>query len=57
MGAEDFAYMLDRVPGSYIFMGNGDSNPLHHPGYDFNDDALMPGIDYWKSLVQELLGR
>src|SRR5690606_11494594 len=54
MGAEDFAYMLNVIPGSYIFLGNGDSYPLHHPRYDFNDEALPCGINYWINLVHEV---
>lgn len=56
MGAEDFAYMLQARPGSYIWLGNGkDSAPLHNPGYDFNDDILPTGAAYWASLVQREL--
>ncbi|MBV5271458.1 MAG: M20/M25/M40 family metallo-hydrolase, partial [Afipia sp.] len=40
MGAEDFAYMLEARPGAFIFIGNGDSAGLHHPAYNFNDDAI-----------------
>jgi hippurate hydrolase len=39
MGGEDFAYMLEQRPGAFIFCGNGDSAGLHHPAYDFNDEA------------------
>ena len=41
MGAEDFAYMLEARPGAFIFCGNGDSAGLHHPAYNFNDDAIV----------------
>lgn len=51
MGAEDFSYMLNERPGAFIFMGNGDSANLHHPHYDFNDDAIGPGCQYWMQLV------
>ncbi len=40
MGGEDFAYMLEERPGAYILLGNGDSSPVHHPKYNFNDDAI-----------------
>src|SRR5690606_5816723 len=40
MGAEDFAEMLNARPGAYLFVGNGDSAALHHPAYDFSDDAI-----------------
>jgi amidohydrolase len=52
MGAEDFAYMLEEIPGAYIFMGNGTSAGLHHPAYDFNDAAIPYGIAYWISVVK-----
>ncbi len=55
MGAEDFAFMLNRVPGAYIFMGNGDSAPVHHPAYDFNDEALAYGVAYWSELARRAL--
>lgn len=52
MGAEDFAFMLERRPGAFIFMGNGDSANLHHPAYDFNDQAIPFGASYWVRLVE-----
>lgn len=52
MAAEDFAYMLQARPGAFIFIGNGDSAGLHHPAYDFNDDALGHGIAYWIGLAE-----
>jgi len=55
MGAEDFAYMLESRPGAFIFLGNGDSAGLHHPGYDFNDDAIVYGASYWIKLVETQL--
>ncbi|MER9477227.1 M20/M25/M40 family metallo-hydrolase, partial [Mesorhizobium sp. M0520] len=55
MGAEDFAYMLEARPGAYIFLGNGPTAPVHHPAYDFNDEALPYGIGYWVSLVETTL--
>ena len=56
MGGEDFAYMLEEKPGAYIFLGNGDSPGLHHPRYDFNDQALAFGVGYWTQLVENRLG-
>ena len=44
MGAEDFAFVLRRVPGAYVFVGNGDTAGLHNPKYDFNDAALPHGV-------------
>ncbi|WP_315834047.1 M20 aminoacylase family protein [Bradyrhizobium prioriisuperbiae] len=55
MGAEDFAYMLEARPGAFIFMGNGDSAGLHHPAYNFNDDAIVHGSSYWVKLVEGTL--
>ena len=52
MGAEDFSYMLQARPGAFIFMGNGDTAPLHHPAYNFNDDAIPAGTSYWARLVE-----
>lgn len=55
MGAEDFAYMLEARPGAFIFAGNGDSAGLHHPAYNFNDDAIVYGTSYWVKLVETTL--
>jgi hippurate hydrolase len=59
-GSEDFAFMLERGPGSYLFIGNGaDGEPgacmVHNPAYDFNDLNIAPGAAYWIALVQDLL--
>lgn len=55
MGAEDFAYMLEQRPGAFVFVGNGDSAGLHHPSYNFNDDAIVYGSSYWIRLVETQL--
>ena len=55
MGAEDFAYMLEARPGAFIFCGNGDSAGLHHPAYNFNDEAILYGTSYWIKLVEDTL--
>jgi amidohydrolase len=52
MGGEDFSFMLQARPGAFIFLGNGDSAGLHHPGYDFADDAIPVGMSYWATLVE-----
>jgi amidohydrolase len=52
MGGEDFSYMLEARPGAFIFVGNGDSPGLHHPRYNFNDDAIPYGTSYWVRLVE-----
>ena len=58
MGAEDFAYMLQEKPGSYVWLGNGGAVGgcmLHNPNYDFNDDVAPIGASYWVSLVEQEL--
>ncbi len=58
MGSEDFAYMLQARPGSYIWIGNGAGAGgcfLHNPGYDFNDEILPVGASYWATLVEREL--
>jgi len=52
MGAEDFSYMLEKRPGAYIFMGNGDTAGVHHPAYDFNDDATPYGVSLWAKIIE-----
>ena len=59
-GSEDFAFMLERVPGCYLFIGNGaDGEPgacmVHNPAYDFNDHNIAIGAAYWVALAQDLL--
>ncbi|MBO0143795.1 amidohydrolase [Agrobacterium sp. Ap1] len=58
MGAEDFAYMLAERPGSYFFLGTAktDNDPsLHHPRFNFNDDALPIGVNLWVELAETYL--
>lgn len=55
MGGEDFSYMLEKRPGAFIFIGNGDTAGLHNPAYDFNDDALPIGASYWVRVVETSL--
>jgi hippurate hydrolase len=66
MGAEDFAFMLQKKPGCYVFIGNGDGDhrsqghglgpcQLHNPCYDFNDQLLPLGSTYWVRLVERFL--
>jgi len=59
-GSEDFAFMLEKVPGSYLLIGNGDGDSagacmVHNPCYDFNDDNIATGSDYWIHLVKTYL--
>ena len=52
MGAEDFSYMLNVRPGAYVFLGQGESAGLHHPNYDFNDEAAPVGASFLARLVE-----
>ena len=61
-GSEDFAFMLERVPGSYVLIGNGIGSGLgeggcmvHNPGYDFNDHNIGVGSAYWVLLAERFL--
>lgn len=51
-GAEDFAYFLEKCPGAYVVVGNGDSAGLHHPEFNFNDEASPIGASYFVKLVE-----
>lgn len=56
--SEDFAFILERCPGSYLVIGNGQGESgcqLHNPGYDFNDDCLAVGASYWVRLAERFL--
>lgn len=53
--SEDFAFMLQERPGSYLFVGNGDSASLHSPHYDFNDAIIAPAAHYWVRLAETYL--
>jgi hippurate hydrolase len=55
MGAEDFSFMVNERPGAFIWIGNGDSAGLHHPKYNFNDEAIPFGTSYWVKLVETAL--
>ncbi len=61
-GSEDFAFMLEEVPGSYVLIGNGDGTGdgqgacmVHNPGYDFNDHNVAIGSAFWSLLVERYL--
>jgi hippurate hydrolase len=61
-GSEDFAFMLERVPGSYVLIGNGIGTGsgeggcmVHNPGYDFNDDNIGVGSAFWVLMAQRYL--
>lgn len=53
--SEDFAFMLERRPGAYLFIGNGPSADLHSPNYDFNDAIIERGAAYWVRLAKDYL--
>ena len=58
MGSEDFAFMLEAMPGCYVWLGAGrgaDTPNIHSPQYDFNDDALPIGASYWVALAEQQL--
>ena len=56
MGSEDFSYMLEEKPGAYIWLGAGaSSEKLHSPFYDFNDELLPIGAQYWTDLAENIL--
>jgi len=57
MAGEDFAFMLKRRPGAFIFIGNGDTAGLHNPHYDFDDEAIAYGVSYWIRLAEQRLGQ
>ncbi|MEE4345277.1 MAG: M20 aminoacylase family protein [Paracoccaceae bacterium] len=52
MGGEDFAFMLEERPGAYILVGNGPSAQVHHPEYNFNDEAIPVGCSWWAEIVE-----
>jgi hippurate hydrolase len=61
-GSEDFAFMLEQRPGSYLLVGNGDTESdgpsacsVHNSGYDFNDNNVLIGAAYWSLLAQRYL--
>lgn len=58
-GSEDFAFFLEKVPGCYVFIGNGEGEDggcmVHNAGYDFNDRCLSTGASYWVRLAEAWL--
>ncbi|MDE2400127.1 MAG: amidohydrolase [Burkholderiales bacterium] len=68
MGAEDFSYFLQKMPGAYFVIGNGDGSHragghglgpcmLHNPSYDFNDELIPLGATLWVTLAKQWLAR
>ncbi len=54
-GSEDFAYFLQRKPGCFLRLGNGEGAMVHNAHYDFNDEILTLGAAYWTRLVERYL--
>ena len=52
MAAEDFSFMLNERPGAYIFLGNGGGATVHHPEYNFNDEAIPAGCSWFAEMVE-----
>ena len=53
MGGEDFAFMLEERPGAYILVGNGDTASVHHPEYNFTDDAIPAGCSWFAEVAEQ----
>ncbi|MET4898278.1 M20 aminoacylase family protein [Sphingomonadaceae bacterium jetA1] len=53
--SEDFAFMLEARPGSFLFVGAGEGEPLHSPRYRFNDDVIAPAAAFWARLAETWL--
>src|SRR6185312_4072322 len=56
-GSEDFAFMLEKVPGAYILIGNGDTADPHNTKYDFNDAAIPFGAAAYAGIVERKLAK
>ncbi len=54
-GSEDFAHFLKHAPGVFVFLGNGDSAPLHNPNYDFDDNGLQHGVEFHTAIARRRL--
>ena len=52
MGAEDFSYLLEKCPGCYLFLGQGDGAAWHNAAFDFNDDVAPVGASFFARLVE-----
>jgi hippurate hydrolase len=56
--SEDFSFMLEKVPGAYINLGNGaDSAAVHNPAYNFNDEAIPYGVALYAKIVEGKLAK
>ena len=58
MASEDFAFMMEKVPGAYINLGNGvESSPVHNHHYNFNDAAIPYGVSLYAAVVESKLAK
>ena len=57
MGSEDFSFMMEKVPGAYIQVGNGDSAQLHNPAYNYNDECTPFGAALLASIAERKLAK
>ena len=60
MGGEDFSYLLEEKPGTYLYLGQGDDHHkshLHTTKYDFNDNLLPIGVNFWVELVKKYFSK
>ena len=55
MGGEDFAYYLEKIPGTFIHLGTGDRPPLHNSAYDFSDESIPYGIRIMAGIAEKFL--
>jgi len=55
MGSEDFSFMLERVPGAHVHLGNGDTAALHNHLYDFNDETIPYGVALYAAITEKKL--
>ncbi len=55
MGSEDFAFYAQKIPGTYAFIGNGNTSMVHHPEYVFDHTNLSTGSAYWVAIAQHFL--
>ncbi|SCC03471.1 M20 aminoacylase family protein [Gilliamella intestini] len=55
MGSEDFAFMLQKIPGVYVWLGAGKGANLHNPAFNFNDEVLTTGVSYFVEIVNQEL--
>jgi hippurate hydrolase len=55
MGSEDCSFMLEKVPGAFVFIGNGESSALHTSTYNFNDDIIENGVAFFCEMAEAYL--